>query len=194
MRLQHKINSQQEINSPPLRILILLFAKVGAKSFGGAVPAHLLHDFLEKGLLTEKEYLEALNWSQSLPGPNGTNISAYLGWHFKGAWGAFLSTIALLLPGALAILLASRLMSSAPQQHVLQGMLSAVAAAAVGLILGMVWNLACRLGDRTRLLVATITFVLVGMIRIPVPLAIAFIGPVVWYLDSTKKGNDEHPV
>ncbi|MBD1807403.1 MAG: chromate transporter [Symplocastrum torsivum CPER-KK1] len=188
MHLQHKINS------PPLRVLILLFAKVGAKSFGGAVPAYLLHDFLQKGMLTEKEYLEALNWSQSLPGPNGTNISAYLGWHFKGAWGAFLATIALLLPGTLAILLASQFLSSAPQQHVFQGILSAVAAAAVGLILGMVWNLTCRLGERIRLLVAAITFVLVGIIRIPVPLAIVFIAPIVWYLDKSKRGNDEHPV
>jgi chromate transporter len=183
-----------QVNLSPLGNLIVLFAKVGAKSFGGALPAHLLHQCLKYGLLTEKEYLEALNWCQSLPGPNGTNLSAYLGWQFAGAWGAFLATIALVLPGALAILLASHLMSSVPQQHVLQGMLSSVAAAAVGLILGMIWKLASRLGDRTRLLISAIAFVLVGIFRTPVPLAIACIAPVIWYLDSRKGRDNASPV
>ncbi len=184
---------QQKISSPPLGVLFVIFAKVGVKSFGGALPAHLLHICLKHGWLTEKEYLEALNWCQSLPGPNGTNLSAYLGGHLKGAWGALLSTIALMLPGACAILLASRLISSAPQQPAIQGALSSVAAAAVGLILGMIWNLACRLSDRTQVLVVTITFVLVGILRIPVPLAIALLTPLLWRL-SSKGGADEHPV
>lgn len=188
MYLPHKIGS------PGLSTLIMLFAKVGAKAFGGAVPAHLLHYFLRHGTLTEKEYLEALNWCQSLPGPNGTNLSAYLGWHFKGGWGALLSTIALVLPGAVAIMLASQFMSSVPQQNVIQGSLSSVAAAAVGLILGMTWNLVCRLGKRTQLLVAAITFVLVGIFRMPVPLAIVCVAPIVWRLDNSKRGDDEHPV
>ncbi|HEY9667631.1 MAG TPA: chromate transporter [Coleofasciculaceae cyanobacterium] len=180
---------QQKIQSPPLSAVIILFAKVGAKSFGGALPAHLLHHCLKHGMLTEKEYLEALNWCQSLPGPNGTNLSAYLGWRLQGAWGAFLSTIALVLPGAFAIVLIANLMSSVPQQQVLDGMLASVAAAAVGLILGMVWQLACRLGDRIRLLVAAIAFVLVGIFRIPVPIAIALIAPFVWRLESNKGGD-----
>jgi chromate transport protein ChrA len=183
-----------QLHVSPIGNLILLFAKVGAKSFGGALPAHLLHQCLKYGLLTEKEYLEALNWCQSLPGPNGTNLSAYLGWRLGGAWGAFLATISLVLPGALAILLASQLMSSVPQQHVLQGMLSSVAAAAVGLILGMIWKLASRLGDRTRLLISAIAFVLVGIFKISVPVAIACTVPVIWYLDKSKGQDDESPV
>lgn len=150
-------------------------------------------------MLTEKEYLEALNWSQSLPGPLATNLSAYLGWRFKGAWGALLSTIALVLPGACAILLASRFMSSVSQQQVIQGSLSAVAAAAVGLIVGMTWKLACGSGersslDRSQLLIATIAFVLVGIFRIPVPLALVCIAPVMWYLENRKGRDNESPV
>jgi chromate transporter len=189
----------QKLNFSPLGNLIVLFAKVGAKSFGGAVPVYLFHQVLRQDMLTEKEYLEALNWSQSLPGPLATNLSAYLGWRFKGAWGALLSTIALVLPGACAILLASRFMSSVPQQQVLQGTLSSVAAAAVGLIVGMTWKLAYRSGERSslarsRLLIAALAFILVGIFTIPVPLAIACIAPVIWYLDNRQGRDNESAV
>ncbi|NEO99358.1 MAG: chromate transporter [Symploca sp. SIO2E9] len=162
-------------------------------AFGGAVPAYLLHHFLKHRLLTEKEYLEALNWCQSLPGPLATNLSAYLGWRFNGAWGAFVATIALLLPGALAIMLLSEVMSSAPQQQILSEILSSVAAATVGLILGMTWQLAWRLRSLSCLLVAAITFVLVGCFRIPVPLAVIIIAPLLWWVSKNQGEHNASP-
>ncbi|MGQ4646366.1 chromate transporter [Lyngbya aestuarii] len=183
------MNSQQKISYSPLSALIIIFAKVGAMAFGGAVSAYLLHHLLKHGMLTEKEYLEVLNWCQSLPGPLATNLSAYLGWHFNGAWGAFLATVALLLPGASVIMLVSQVISEAPEQQVFQGILSSVAAAAVGLIAGMTWLLARRLDDRSWLLVAAIIFVLVGILKIAVPLAILFVAPLLWWLVK-KKGED----
>lgn len=182
MQPKNSVNSDQKISTPPLSlsVLVMIFAKVGVKAFGGALPVHLLHQCVENNLLTEKEYIEALNWSQSLPGPNGTNLSAYLGCRLQGAKGAFLATLAILLPGALLIFLASQLISSMPEQQILQGVLSSVAAAAAGLALGMTWRLALRLGNRTRLLISAITFVLVVFFRIPTPLAMALIAPFVW--------------
>lgn len=189
------MESQFEVNSTPLKELVALFARVGMRAFGGQLPAHLWDSFVRHGWLTDKDYLEALNWCRCLPGNNGTNLSAYLGWRFKGAWGALLSTIALVLPGASALLLISMLLARVPQQHILQGALSSVAAAAVGLLLAMTWKLSrSMLGNRAQLVVAAITFVLVGPLSAPIPLVMALMVLVGWRLDKKDtRGNNEHP-
>lgn len=185
--MYYEMNAKGEIASFSSGNLVIMFAKVGVKAFGGALPVHLLHQCLKYRLLTEQEYLEALNWCQSLPGPNGTNLAAYLGCRLQGTRGALLATTALILPGAFFILLASHLLSTTPEQQLLQGALSSVAAAAAGLALGITWRLALRLGNRTRLFVSAITFVLVGILRIPTPVAIGIIAPLVWLVFERKE-------
>jgi chromate transporter len=171
--------------APSLPALVGLFALVGASAFGGGVTAHLLHQFLRRGWLTEREYLEAVNWCQNLPGPNATNLSAFLGFRFKGAWGAFLSTVVLVLPGALLVLALSQLIGHGPQAHLARGALAAVAAAAVGLLLSMVWQLAKpALTSRTRVGVAIATALLVSAFRVPTPLVILAMVGLLWYLDA----------
>jgi chromate transporter len=168
--------------------LVALFATVGMTAFGGGVPVHILDSFSRRGWLTEKEYLEAFNWCQCLPGPNVSNLSTFLGWRFKGFWGALLCPIVLLLPGAAMVLLASELLARMPQQPVVQGALNSVAAAAVGLLLGALWRLAAKaLLQRTRLLAAVVTFVLVGIFSVPTYLVIVSIGLILYCLD--KKGD-----
>lgn len=183
--------AQLERSSPRLKTLALLFANVGAKAFGGALQAHLMHLCVKRGLLTEQEYLEALNWCQSLPGPNGTNLSAYLGWRLRGGAGALVATIFLVLPGAVAILILSQLLSSSPQQPVVEGALSAIAAAAVGLIVGMVWQLSARVADWRQLMITAIVFALVGLLRLPVPLVVLLIFPLTWGLGRIQGGESE---
>jgi chromate transporter len=189
------MESKFAVNSTPLRDLVALFARVGTKAFGGQLPVHIWHSFVPHGRLTEKDYLEALNWCQCLPGPSATNLSAYLGWRFRGAWGALLSTVALVLPGAGALLLTSALLARVPQQHIVQGALSSVAAAAVGLLLGTTWRLSrSAIGNRVQLLVASVTFVLVGFLMVPVLLVSVLMVLVAWHLNKRNTGkNNEHP-
>jgi len=146
-----------------------------------------LDSFSRRGWLNEKEYLEAFNWCQCLPGPNGTNLSTYLGWRFKGPWGALLCPIVLLLPGATLVLVVSDLLAKIPQQPVVQGALNSVAAAAIGLLLGAISRLArSALNERIRLLVAVVTFVLVGIFRVPVYLVIVSMGLVLYCWDNRE--------
>jgi len=189
------MESKFEVNSAPLSDVVALFARVGAKAFGGQLSVHIWHSFVRRGWLTEKDYLEALNWCHCLPGCNATNLSAYLGWRFKGGWGALLSTIALLLPGAGLLLLASALLARVPQQHIVQEVLSSVAAATVGLLLGTTWQLSRKaFGHPTHLLVTVVTFVLVGLLRLPIPLVIVLMLLVGWRLDKKDTGvNNERP-
>ncbi|MFN3432130.1 MAG: chromate transporter [Candidatus Sericytochromatia bacterium] len=164
-----------------------MFARIGVTAFGGGVTSHLLQHLVRRGWLEEREYLEAVNWCQNLPGPNATNLSAYLGFRFFGIWGAVLSTVALVVPGAVMVLALDHVLGRSPAPHIARGALDAVAAAAVGLLLGMVWQLAKpALTDRVRVAVAVATAALVAFAGVPTPLVIVGMVAVVWALDGRR--------
>lgn len=178
-------------SSPTLPGLVGLFARIGVTAFGGGVTSHLLQHLGRRGWLGEREYLEAVNWCQNLPGPNATNLSAYLGFRFFGGWGAMLSTVALVVPGALMVLALDQVLGRSPAPHIARGALDAVAAAAVGLLLGMVWQLAKpALTDRTRVAVAVATAGLVALAGVPTPLVIVGMVAIVWALDARRLKRD----
>ncbi|MNS42085.1 Chromate transport protein [compost metagenome] len=173
--------------SPTLPSFVGVFARIGVTAFGGGVTSHLLQHLVRRGWLDEREYLEAVNWCQNLPGPNATNLSAYLGFRFFGGWGALLSTVVLVVPGALMVLALDQGLGRSPAPHIARGALDAVAAAAVGLLLGMVWQLAKpALTDRARVAVAVVTAGLVALAGVPTPLVIVGMVAVVWALDSRR--------
>ncbi|MDB9525287.1 chromate transporter [Oscillatoria sp. CS-180] len=169
-----------------------MFMAVGAKAFGGTFRALLLHEFTHRGWLTEQEYLKGLNWAQSLPGPNGVNLAAYLGWRFHGIFGALVAVASFILPGALVVLLMSHLMMSVSQQVVFQATLAAVAAAAIGLLVGVIGKLSSCLKSSTRVGIAAATFALVGILQVFVPLVLLLVLPVAWWLEQSNGGSDEH--
>jgi chromate transporter len=177
-------NQVHETNSPSLNGLVALFATVGASAFGGSIPTYVLPSCLKRGWLTETQSIEALNWCRSLPGAGGTNLSAYLGYCWRKTEGAILATLALVLPGSVAILLASRLLSELPQQ-IVQPALTAVAAASIGILLELTWKLAkSAINDCTQFLMAMTAFILVGILRVPIPLVLITVVPLSWYVNS----------
>ncbi|WP_026733302.1 chromate transporter [Fischerella sp. PCC 9605] len=180
----------QQANSPSLGVLVALFAGVGARAFGGAIPTHVLPFCLKRGWLTNRECLEVLNWCQWLPGTAGTNLSAYLGYCWQKTQGAILATLALVLPGFVAILVVSKLLSKLPQ-HIVQASLTAVVAASIGILLELTWKLAKpAITDYIRFLMAIATFVLVGIFRVPIPLVMVLVVPFAWHLNSKIQKND----
>ncbi|NWF57864.1 MAG: chromate transporter [Fischerella sp.] len=174
----------QQTNSPSLRVLVAFFAGIGARAFGGAIPTHVLPICLKQGWLTNSESLEALNWCRFLPGTGGTNISAYLGYYWRKTEGAILATLAVVLPGSVAILVGSKLLSQLPEQ-IVQASLTAVVAASIGILLELTWKLAKpTITDYIRFLVAIAAFILVGIFRVPIPLALVVVVPFAWHLNS----------
>ncbi|MDB5098264.1 MAG: chromate transporter [Cyanobacteria bacterium RYN_339] len=167
-------------NEPSLPSLVAVFARVGMLAFGGGVTSHLLVQFSRRGWLTDAQYLDAVSWCQNLPGPNATNLSAFLGWRFGGGLGAVLCTVALVLPGAVLVLLLSHLLATVPQQAVVRGGLAAVAAAAVGLLIAAMWQLGASARLRgLRGLAMAVTAVGVAL-GVPTPVAIAVMVALLW--------------
>jgi chromate transporter len=124
---------------PPAQVsvgqIFLEFLIIGATSFGGVVP------YLRGSLVTkrhwvdDKEFVEMLSISQSLPGLNATNMAILVGDKLRGALGSFAAIVGVCLPGAL-IMYAVGMFYRIHGEHVwITAALKGVAAAAVGLIL-----------------------------------------------------------
>lgn len=170
--------------------LIGLFASVGMTAFGGGVLPHLSLRLLNKQLLSENTFLEALNWAQCSPGCNGTNISSYLGWRLKGAWAALVLTVVLMLPGLIVMFLASNFVDSIPE-HRMHQMLQSLVAAIVALTLAMLWKLTKPIRqDWFQIGIIVLTFVLVGVIRLPIPVVLIPMVVVTWYWDRCDRHAD----
>lgn len=90
--------------------LFLTFLKLGAFTFGGgyAMLGQLKEIAVDrKGWLTDDELLEICSIAEATPGPIAVNLSTYIGYRHGGFLGALLSTIGVILPSFLIILIIS---------------------------------------------------------------------------------------
>jgi len=114
---------------------------IGATSFGGAVP------YLRRSLVTkrhwvnDKEFVEMLSISQSLPGLNATNMAVLVGEKLRGMMGAIAGIIGICLPGGLLMFVVGICYRQHGDHAFVTAALKGVSAAAVGLILFTVVSL-----------------------------------------------------
>lgn len=94
--------------------LFLNFLLIGAVTFGGGyamIP--LIQDIVVgKGWLTAEELLNFIAISESTPGPFAVNIATYIGSKMCGLGGAIITTIGVILPAFLIIILVVSIMKN----------------------------------------------------------------------------------
>jgi len=121
--------------------IFLEFLTIGATSFGGVVP------YLRGSLVTkrhwvdDKEFVEMLSISQSLPGLNATNMAILVGEKLHSALGSLAAIIGICLPGAVLMYIVGIVYRIHGDHIWVTAALKGVAAAAVGLILSTVVGL-----------------------------------------------------
>ncbi len=86
--------------------LFWLFLKIGCISFGGfmaliSVIADTIVD--KRKLLTNDDMLDGISLANLLPGPQGVNCVAYIGYRLRGGAGALVSAVGVLLPTVVLI-------------------------------------------------------------------------------------------
>ena len=84
-----------------------VWLKIGCLSFGGpAGQIATMHRILvdEKKWIDEARYLHALNYCMLLPGPEATQLAAYVGWLMHGVRGGLAAGLLFVLPGALVMI------------------------------------------------------------------------------------------
>ncbi len=93
--------------------LFITFFKIGAFTFGGGyamIPLIQKEVAEEKGWITDEEILDVIAIAESTPGPIAINSATFVGYKVCGFWGAFFSTLGVVLPSFVIILLISFLL------------------------------------------------------------------------------------
>ncbi|GGG16070.1 chromate transporter [Paenibacillus abyssi] len=91
--------------------LFITFVKMGFISFGGgyAVLPMIEHEVSSQDWLTTSEFQEAIALAGMAPGPIATNSATLIGYQTAGLTGALASTVGIILPSLILIILVSAL-------------------------------------------------------------------------------------
>ena len=90
-----------------LRELYFTFFKIGMTTFGGGyamVPMIHREIVEEKCWIDEKEFLDSIALTNSLPGPLATNCSVYTGYRVRGYLGSLIAVLGIITPSIIIIL------------------------------------------------------------------------------------------
>jgi chromate transporter len=160
------------------------FLIIGATSFGGVVPYLRGRLVVRRRWLDDREFVEMLSMSQSLPGLNATNMAVLLGDRLRGGWGSLAAIIGICLPGALLMYAVGLVFRGHAEIVWFSAALKGVAAAAVGLILFTVIQLSRKSLDRHMdLAFVALTVVAVNRFHLSVLWALLGVGfvAILWH-------------
>ena len=116
--------------------LFISFFKVGAFAFGGGMAMlPIIFQEVEKyGMMTKTEFARLVALSQVTPGPVAVNAATYTGMIYSGVPGAVVATFGVALPSFAVIIIVMKFMEAFKQSKGLEGVLSGIRPATVGLI------------------------------------------------------------
>jgi chromate transporter len=172
--------------------IFLEFLIIGATSFGGVVP------YLRGSLVTkrrwvdDKEFVEMLSISQSLPGLNATNMAVLVGEKLRGALGSIAAIIGICLPGAVLMYIVGMFYRIHGDHVWITAALKGVAAAAVGLILSTVVGLSKKsLSNKFDFVFMALTVIAVNRLHQSVPRTLIAVGLLAVLFHRPRKGEKE---
>ncbi len=125
--------------------LFLTFFKIGAFTFGGgyAMLPLIQEEVLKNGWLSAQELVDFIAVSESTPGPFAINIATYVGTHlgtaefngfFGGIIGAICTTLGVVLPSFIIILIVAHFFEKFKDSKAVKGCMSGLKPAVIGMI------------------------------------------------------------
>ena len=121
---------------PLLLDLFLTFLKIGAVSFGGgyAMIPVIADEVISHGWMTQSEVMNFVAVAESTPGPVAINMATFIGASQGGFFGAVLSTLGVVLPAFVIILIVASLVKGLLKYAGVEGFLKGVRPVIVALI------------------------------------------------------------
>jgi chromate transporter len=157
--------------------IFLEFLIIGASSFGGVVPYLRGSLVTKRHWIDDKEFVEMLSMSQSLPGLNATNMAVLVGEKLRGALGSLTAIVGICLPGAVLMAIVGIFYRQHGDHVWVTAALRGVAAAAVGLILSTVVQLSKKsLAGRFDFVFMALTVISVNRLHLGVPRTLIAVG------------------
>ncbi|MFI3167027.1 MAG: chromate transporter [Bacillota bacterium] len=150
--------------------LFFTFFKLGTFAFGGAYGAIslFLEEVTKKGWMTEEFFASVFAISEATPGPIMVNVATYVGAQMGGALGAILTTVAVILPSFIIIILVTKHFMHVFKNPKIQGALKGVKQCMVGIIIatGLYFGFNMIFGE-----ISNINFDYISLIILAVALA-----------------------
>ena len=149
------------VSAGPLGIF-LSFLKIGSVLFGSGyvLLAFLRSEFVDPGLLTDQQLIDAVAVGQFTPGPVFTTAT-FIGYVLDGVPGALLATVGIFLPAFVFVAITSPFIPRLRNSPVLSGILDGVNVVSLALMAGVTWQLGrYAIFDPVSVLIAVVTLVL----------------------------------
>jgi chromate transporter len=165
---------------PSLFALFSVFFRIGLFSFGGGLSGWVYREAVQtRRWLEEDTFLSGMALAQVLPGANIANLAVYVGHRLHGALGAVTAVVALLSGPFFAVIGLASVYGVLRDLPFAEAALEGVAAAAIGMLLLVVWKGAQRAARRPAALLAfAATFVAVGLLHWSLLAVVAVVGPL----------------
>ena len=178
------------MNKPTAAEIFAAFFRIGVTSFGGGLVAYLRDALVaEKNWMTEDEFLAALEIGQTLPGLNSVNVAIIAGRKLAGPAGAVAAASGLVIPGAVILVILGLLYVRFRNNPDVAAALAGIAAAAVGLLFQVTLKIGAKqFLNLLDLAFVLLTFVLVGLCHVSLPVALFLIAPFAIILHRPRKG------
>jgi chromate transporter len=172
--------------------IFLEFLIIGATSFGGVVPYLRSSLVTKRHWIDDKEFVEMLSISQSLPGLNATNMAILVGEKLRGAMGSVAAIIGICLPGAVIMYVVGIFYRNHGDHVWVTAALKGVAAAAVGMVLSTVVGLSKKsLTDKLDFVFMALTVIAVNRLHQSVPRTLVAVGLLAILFHRPRKERKE---
>jgi chromate transporter len=161
--------------------LFLAFAQIAALGFGGVLAWARRILVQDRGWLDAEEFNEQLALCQVLPGGNILNFSIMFGSRCAGVLGSLAAMLGLIGPPMVLMIGAGTLYRHYGELPALRGVFASLGAAAAGLLIATAVQMTrATIKDRLRPahVVAAVTFVAAGVLRLPLIWVMAALIPV----------------
>lgn len=150
--------------------LFIVFFKLGAFTIGGGIAMlPLLQNTLieEKRWFSKEEFVDIVAVCQSLPGIIAINMATFVGYKRKGFIGSLVATIGVTLPSFVMILLIATFISNLGENPYVNGAMSGLRAAALGLVIVAIIQLApSAVKSIWAIIAAALSFVLIAIFNV----------------------------
>lgn len=169
------------------------FLKIGAFTFGGgyAMIPLIQHEVINnRSWLSKEEFVELLTIAQAAPGPIALNTAVFVGYKYRGYWGAVSAVLGVVVPSFLIILIVAMFFATMRDNRWVDAAFKGMRPAVVALIVAPIVGLAKGL-HWTLIAVAAATALSVWYFGFsPVWLLIAgAIGGILWVAKQARRGE-----
>jgi chromate transporter len=170
----------------------MAWLSVGLNSFGGpAGQIGVMHrEIVERRRwISESSFLQGLNFTMLLPGPEAQQLATYLGWRLNGLRGGMAAGLLFILPGVVAIMALSLLYVLYEDTAFVQALFYGIKPAVVAVVLAAVARLASRvLVGPSEGAIATGAFVAIFFFDVPFPIIVAAAAIAGWAARHQRPG------